>query len=123
MRILTQNILRCNVKVCTDKDNYLRLVVDKSEIVASEFNMQTIKELLKKLSYPILLQTAVDLNETSLPAILEDPHFEDELFLRKIHNILFQFHVIEGQLVCSDCKRVYVIKNGIPNLLLDKHEI
>ena len=123
MRILTQNILRCNVKSCSDKDNWLRLVIDKSEIVPAEFNAQTIKELLKKLNYPILLQTASDLNEKSLPPVLEDPFFEDESFLRKIHNILFQFHVIEGQLVCSECKRVYPIKNGIPNLLLDKHEI
>ena len=37
MRILTQNILRCNVKSCVDAAPWLKLIVDKSEINESEF--------------------------------------------------------------------------------------
>lgn len=70
-----------------------------------------------------LVNTAKGMGENDLPQALDDTLISNEEFLRKMHNILFQFHVLEGALVCSECNRNYLIKNGIPNLLLTDDEV
>jgi multifunctional methyltransferase subunit TRM112 len=34
-----------------------------------------------------------------------------------------QTHIVEGKLVCPNCKREYPIVNGIPNMILNESEI
>ena len=123
MRILTQNILMCNVKTCVKKEIPLQLIVDKSEIIETEFNPDLVKKTLLKLNWGNFIETSNTLGEKDLPKELKEEHLGNENFLIKMHNMLFQFHVVEGKLVCGECKRVYPIKNGIPNLLLDDSEI
>lgn len=123
MRILTQNILMCNVKTCVKKEIPLQLIVDKSEIIETEFNPDLVKKTLLKLNWGNFIETSNTLGEKDLPKELKEEHLGNENFLLKMHNMLFQFHVVEGKLVCGECKRVYPIKNGIPNLLLDDSEI
>jgi len=67
---------------------------------------------------------------------MEPPNFleqePDEAFLQALHHVLlqvrtnalmFQLHVVEGEMVCPACSHVYPIRNGIPNMLLAEHEI
>lgn len=75
------------------------------------------------MNWPHLLLTAKEMGEENLPAQIDESLLQNEEFLKKMHNILFQFHVIEGALICPECKRHYEIKNGIPNLLLTDDEI
>ena len=75
------------------------------------------------MNWKNLVDTAKVLGEDSLPEILTEDLAEKEDFLLKMHNILFQFHVIEGALECQECKRQYLIKHGIPNLLLTDSEV
>ena len=123
MRILTQNILMCNVKSCVKKEIPLQLIVDKSEIIESEFNAELIKKTLQKLNWAHFVATSESLGESNMPKELQEENLKNEDFLKKMHNMLFQFHVVEGKLICPECKRVYPIKNGIPNLLLEDSEI
>ena len=64
---------------------------------------ELVKEMLKKIDYEALKSSASDLsiqnlNEyLTLPTNLEDC---DEIFFRMIHHLLFEIHVIEGNLVC-----------------------
>ena len=123
MRLLTQNILRCNVNKCVSSNVPLRLIVDKSEIIETDFQEQLVVQTLKKLDYKNLHKTAADLGDSTFPTELTDTLLTDKDFLTRVHNMLFQFHVLEGKLLCENCKRAYLIKNGIPNLLLDETEI
>lgn len=122
MRILTQNILMCNVKNCIKKEVPLSLLVDKSEIIETEFNADLIKKTLLRMNWSHLVETSKQMGEDGLPLELKTDLLENLDFLKKMHNILFQFHVIEGKLFCVNCKREYPVKNGIPNLLLEDHE-
>ncbi len=123
MRLLTQNILRCNVNKCANSNLPLKVLVDKSEIIEAEFQEQLVAQTLKKLDFKNLHSTAVDLGDPSFPTELTDALLADKEFLLRVHNMLFQFHVIDGKLLCENCKRAFPIKNGIPNLLLDEAEI
>lgn len=48
---------------------------------------------------------------------------EDEQFVTTLHLILVKRQVTEGSLQCPNCERVYEIKNGIPNMLLNEDEV
>lgn len=47
----------------------------------------------------------------------------DADFLKRLHTMLFEFEIVTGKLVCSDCERSYPIEEGIPNLIMDEEEI
>ena len=47
----------------------------------------------------------------------------DENFLKELHHILVRRQIIEGEMACPNCSRVYEIKNGIANMLLLEDEI
>ena len=64
------------------------------------------------------LDWGVNLPETFDPAMLDD-----ENILTQLHLLLLKRQVVEGSLVCPNCSRVYEIKNGIPNMLLNEDEV
>jgi len=43
--------------------------------------------------------------------------------LKNMHRILMETHILEGKLICENCKRVYSISNWIPNMILEENEI
>ena len=122
MRLLTQNILKCNVNKCSKLDLPLDLIVEKSEIIEAEQQDELLRTVVRRLNWAHLAKTVGALGE-SLPDQLTEDMLTDKTILAKLHNILFQVHVTEGKLVCGECKRLFPIKNGIPNLLLDDHEV
>jgi multifunctional methyltransferase subunit TRM112 len=64
---------------------------------------ELVKEMLRKIDYEALKSAASDLSihnlheNPELPANLEEC---DEIFLRMIHHLLFEIHVINGSLIC-----------------------
>lgn len=42
---------------------------------------------------------------------------EDESMLRVLHNLLFDTHLIEGELVCPESGHRFPVTNGIPNMM------
>ena len=113
----------CNVKTCVKKELPLHLIVEKSEIIEAGFNPELVRKTLLKLNWSHFVATAASLGDSSVPAELQEDALKNEDFLKQMHNMLFQFHVVEGSLACPECKRIYPIKNGIPNLLLEDSEI
>lgn len=55
----------------------------------------------------------------ALPA---DAASNDEL-LRAIHHALLEINVVEGELECPESGRVFPIKRGVPNMLLNEDEV
>lgn len=43
--------------------------------------------------------------------------------LEALHHVLFNIHILEGNLVCPDTGRKFPIKQGIPNMILHEDEI
>ena len=63
------------------------------------------------------------LGVAELPPAMPENAGEDEDFLKSVHSLVMDVHVMEGSLVCPNCGRAYVIKRGIPNMLLQEDEV
>ena len=81
MRLLSHNLLMCNVKNC-NKNNYpLKIIVDKSQILEKEFNKDFALRLIPKIDWSALYKTVVSVSLLSLPReytfLLITPFFVD----------------------------------------------
>jgi multifunctional methyltransferase subunit TRM112 len=92
MRLLSHNLLICNVAKC-EKNNFpLIIEVEKSIYRSSDFNRENIKKLVRKLDWFALYKTVTDMGETSFPKDLTAEYLENEENLRKLHRIILDVH-------------------------------
>ena len=89
----------------------------------TEFNAEHIKSMLSRIEYEALLTTANSLGLSSLPPAFNISDLDDEMFLRAVHEVIMDFHVEEGELICPKCERKFPISMGIPNMLLHDDEV
>lgn len=47
----------------------------------------------------------------------------DDPILKKLHHLLLEVNVVEGELQCPETGRVFTIQNGIPNMLVNEMEV
>jgi multifunctional methyltransferase subunit TRM112 len=47
----------------------------------------------------------------------------NEEILKKLHQVLLEVEVLEGDLVCPETGRKFPISNGIPNMLVNEDEL
>ncbi|EIN04510.1 Trm112p-domain-containing protein [Punctularia strigosozonata HHB-11173 SS5] len=122
VRLITHNLLACHVKGCTT-NNFPLVFQDVSDVVVREadYNPDFLRGFLPRVEWQALVGAARQLNDASLPEAPPDQLDDD--FLKKVHHVLLEIHVEEGAMVCPNCKHVYPISNGIPNMLLAEHEI
>eukprot|EP00980_Cylindrotheca_fusiformis_P009741 scaffold2149_cov187-Cylindrotheca_fusiformis.AAC.19 len=127
MRLLTHNYLISNVK--GTKDGYpLRIEPSEVTVEESPFDQDLVTRILPKLDYAAVkaaLSQVVDKVEpkpAEIPESLPDGEI-DSPTLEALYHVLFNIHVIEGNLVCPDTGRQFPIKQGIPNMILHEDEI
>lgn len=58
-----------------------------------------------------------------IPAVQPENIGDNEALLQKLHHLLFEIDVLEGQLECPETGRVFPITDGIPNMLLNEDEV
>jgi multifunctional methyltransferase subunit TRM112 len=99
------------------------------------FVAEVITKLLSRVNWECLHKAAADmkidnpLNETMITFTTakegagEPDYKNDEAFLRYIHHLLFEVHLLDGFLVCPQSGRKFPVKDGIPNMLLHEDEI
>ena len=128
MRLITHNMLKCNVRGV--KNGYpLRIEAESIEEITSEYNYELIKTMLKKIDWSGFLSGGKDLKFQELDSLLkiqDDSQLEaleDENVLKIIHKLLFDIHINEGHLICPESGRKFPIKDGIPNMLLHEDEL
>lgn len=93
MRLLSHNLLICNVAKC-EKNNFpLIIEVEKSIYRGSDFNRETIKKLVRKLDWFALHKTVTEMGETNFPKDLTAEYLENEDNLRKLHRIILDVNV------------------------------
>ena len=126
MRLVTHNMLRCNAK---GVENGYPLLIEATgvAVVESEFDAAAVSSLLGKLNFGALKSAAENLSMSEClggaEAPLPEALLESGEFLRAVHRLLFEVHVLEGMLVCPESGRKFPIREGIPNMLLHEDEI
>ena len=124
MRLVTHNMLKCNVKGV--KRGYpLKLEVKEAEIIETDFNPSLVKNMLYKIDWAALKQAVKDCELTGLNPYLDFSNdlLDDDEFLKAVHFTIFEYHVMEGELMCPESGRKFQIKDGIPNMVLHEDEV
>ncbi|KAJ3005727.1 hypothetical protein HKX48_000497 [Thoreauomyces humboldtii] len=116
-------MLQCMVaKNCDPAKAYpLHIRGAELEELEAEFNPDFIRKLIPKLDWTVLRKTAFELGVAQLPE--ECPSEPTDEDLQMIHKVVLETRVKEAEMVCNGCGHVYVIKDGVPNMLLQDHEI
>lgn len=122
MRLLTHNLMMCNRKQCSGGFP-LGIVAKETEITESEFKPEHIRSMLSRIEYEALVSTAASVGMPMLPPTYSAADLEDEMFLKAVHDVIMDFRVIEGDLVCPKCERKFPVSMGIPNMLLHDDEV
>ena len=58
-----------------------------------------------------------------MPVELFENYEKDSEFLGKVHHILMEIDIINGDLICPETERKFPITDGIPNMLLNEDEV
>jgi multifunctional methyltransferase subunit TRM112 len=89
-----------------------------------DFNPEFIARVIPRLDWPVVVQAAEDLGQSSdLPKELIENYENDQEFLKKAHHVLMEIDIINGDLVCPESGRKFPISDGIPNMLLNEDEV
>eukprot|EP00339_Tiarina_fusa_P028737 CAMPEP_0117021238 /NCGR_PEP_ID=MMETSP0472-20121206/16044_1 /TAXON_ID=693140 ORGANISM="Tiarina fusus, Strain LIS" /NCGR_SAMPLE_ID=MMETSP0472 /ASSEMBLY_ACC=CAM_ASM_000603 /LENGTH=128 /DNA_ID=CAMNT_0004726659 /DNA_START=59 /DNA_END=445 /DNA_ORIENTATION=+ len=128
MRLLTHNFLQSNVKGTT-KGYPLKIEATKVVVEESPMDAELVTKTLPKLEYSAVvtaLQEITDATDPKPPEIPAELPADGEMessVLEALYHVLFNIHVIEGDLLCPDTGRRFPIKQGIPNMVLHEDEI
>lgn len=125
MRLLTHNMLSCNIKGITN--GYpLRLEAEKWIEKEVEFNADFLRGVFPKIDWPALVGSARALGfHDLLPNEAPDLSLlaSDDDLLHRFHRALLELHIEEGGLICPETGRRFPINKGIPNMLLHEDEV
>eukprot|EP00270_Netrium_digitus_P002193 TRINITY_DN1243_c0_g1_i1.p1 TRINITY_DN1243_c0_g1~~TRINITY_DN1243_c0_g1_i1.p1 ORF type:complete len:123 (-),score=29.31 TRINITY_DN1243_c0_g1_i1:272-640(-) len=122
MRLLTHNMLTCNIKGVTD--GYpLKIEVEKTEVKECEMNPDFLRHIFPKLQWKSFCEAAKTMGVEGLPDEVDEKMLHDEDFLKKFHHALLEVHLEEGSLVCPETGRKFSVSKGIPNMLLNEDEV
>ncbi|XP_072979546.1 multifunctional methyltransferase subunit TRM112 homolog A [Typha angustifolia] len=123
MRLLTHNMLSCNIKGVTNGFP-LRLEAEKWVEKEVELNADFLRGIFPKIEYKALVGAAKSIGLDDLLPDEADPSMvASDDFLRRFHRALLEIHVEEGALVCPETGRRFPISKGIPNMLLHEDEV
>ena len=112
----------CNRKQCSGGFP-LRIEAKETQVTESDFNAEHIRSMLSRIEYEALVSTAASVGMPMLPPTYSPSDLEDEMFLKAVHDVIMDFHVMEGDLVCPKCERKFPVSMGIPNMLLHDDEV
>ncbi|XP_065053540.1 uncharacterized protein LOC135682536 [Rhopilema esculentum] len=124
MKLLTHNMLTSNIKGV--KNGFpLGIEATNIEVKDVDFNPEFVSRMIPRLEWKALVETAQKLGHgEDLPTEnITDDQKSDEEFLRKVHHILLEVEIMEGNLICPETGRKFPVSKGIPNMLLNEDEV
>ncbi|KAI6210847.1 Protein of unknown function DUF343 domain containing protein [Aphelenchoides besseyi] len=123
MRLLTHNFLSSQFLKNVQEGYPLVLKATKVEKKEFQYNEQMISNLMQKINYPVLLEAARSVGvETDLPAQLPTDSKTNSEFLKKVAEIAMAVEVVDGELECPETGHRFLIREGIPNMLINEDE-
>ncbi|KZC04240.1 tRNA methyltransferase 112 like protein [Dufourea novaeangliae] len=112
MKLLTHNMLTSKCLKGVTVGYPLGIVAKDIKVSEVDFNSEFIARIIPKLDWATLWKAAESVNiETN------------EEFLKKVHHVLLEVEVINGDLLCPESGRKFPINDGIPNMLLNEDEV
>lgn len=80
--------------------------------------------MIPKLDWQVLRNAAESVGQAEgVPKELVEDYENNTDFLKKVHHILLEVDVINGELICPESGRKFPINDGIPNMLLNEDEV
>lgn len=86
------------------------------------FNGEFLTRILPRLDWNTVYTVAEQVGVDGLPKELSDQEASSEEILQKLHHVLLEIDIIEGNLKCPETGRLFPITDGIPNMLLNEFE-
>ncbi|KAI5069230.1 hypothetical protein GOP47_0015531 [Adiantum capillus-veneris] len=122
MRLLTHNMLSCNIKGVT---NGFPLAIEATTVETKEVDMNPdfLRHIFPKLEWKAFRDASHSLGVDDLPEQVDPDMLLDEEFLRRFHHALLEVHLEEGVLICPETGRRFPVSKGIPNMLLNEDEV
>ncbi|XP_010241608.1 PREDICTED: multifunctional methyltransferase subunit TRM112-like protein At1g22270 [Nelumbo nucifera] len=122
MRLLTHNMLSCNIKGVTNGFP-LRLEVEKFVEKEVDFSAEFLRNIFPKIEWKALVDAARSMGYAELPDEADSSMLDSDDFLKKFHHALLELHLEEGALICPETGRRFPVNKGIPNMLLHEDEV
>ncbi|CAF0867576.1 unnamed protein product [Brachionus calyciflorus] len=126
MKLITHNMLTSKILKNVVTGYPLKIHAVKAELKKADFQPDFIARMIKKIDYKTLYQAAETLGYAEgMPKteILNEEDMNNEETLKKLHEVLLEIEVIEGDLECPETGRKFPINNGIPNMLVNEEEL
>ncbi|GMT24195.1 hypothetical protein PFISCL1PPCAC_15492 [Pristionchus fissidentatus] len=126
MKLLTHNFLSSRFLKDVSTGYPLKLSIEEKRILDSALDVNFLKNVMVKIDYEVLYNVAESIGESELLPPPDAPVTVDTLNdeqLNKLHRVLVCLDVIVGTLECPESGRVFPIRDGIPNLLVNEDEI
>ncbi|CAM8980243.1 hypothetical protein QQ045_000757 [Rhodiola kirilowii] len=122
MRLLTHNMLSCNIKGVA---NGFPLKIEAAKVIEKQvdLNADFLKNMFVKLEWKALAEASRSMGYNELPEEVDSSMLESEEFLKKFHHALLELHLEEGALICPETGRRFSVIKGIPNMLLHEDEV
>ncbi|XP_066995838.1 multifunctional methyltransferase subunit TRM112-like protein [Anabrus simplex] len=124
MKLLTHNMLTSKCMKGVTVGYPLGIVAKDIKVSETEFNSEFVSRIIPKLDWNALWKAADSIGHSGdLPQSLIEDFENNEEFLKKVHHVLLEVEVINGELVCPESGRKFPISQGIPNMLLNEDEL
>ncbi|KAI6144174.1 hypothetical protein BKA82DRAFT_4175071 [Pisolithus tinctorius] len=116
VRLITHNLLACHVKGCTSNNFPLALKDVQIELQEAEFNPEFVTNILPRLEWSALADAARQVEILHCRLNTRDDGRRD--LLRNLHHVLLEVYShSRGCDGMPNCKHIYPISNGIPNMV------
>ncbi|KAF7996334.1 hypothetical protein HCN44_001966 [Aphidius gifuensis] len=123
MKLLTHNMLSSKCLKGVNVGYPLGIVAKDIKVLEVDFNSEFIARIIPKLDWPTLWKAAESIGHVGeLPVELIQDYESNEDFLKKVHHVLLEVEVVNGDLLCPESGRKFPINDGIPNMLLNEDE-
>ncbi|XP_014612983.1 PREDICTED: multifunctional methyltransferase subunit TRM112-like protein [Polistes canadensis] len=124
MKLLTHNMLTSKSLKGVTVGYPLEIIAKDVKISEVDFNSEFIMRIIPKVDWPTLWKAAESIGHVGeLPPELVEGYDKNIDFLKKVHHVLLEVEVINGDLLCPESGRKFPINDGIPNMLLNEDEV
>nr|CAG4638882.1 EOG090X0LTV [Cyclestheria hislopi] len=124
MKLLTHNMLTSKCLKGVNVGYPLGIIAKEIKVTEVEFNPKFISRMIPKMDWETVCKAAETIGHLNdLPQTVIEDYENNEEFLKKVHHVLLEVEVVDGELVCPETGRKFPVTDGIPNMLANEDEI